>query len=292
MRTNQCSIFIERFGESVPKSYPGEVQRISVYVDDFNSIYAALSKAYAMAINELAEYETIGCRADVSTNEFASSDYKQMHGTIPKSKRKFSDDINRDFYDTEYEMCKDYIWFFNQSKEIIDLIKMADSTDDMRIALKERYHLSDYQIRKLSQIRMDMLTRDEYQRCQNKILEIEAWRDTRKNKKDVTFTIGNESYQRDVRKRLAKEKTRKKELDAYFVIAENYSNMIKIMEENTEFSAFAKIMKEKYSLDYKQCKYFQYMSINDFTNKSREEKRLLLKRVVENIEFLEGELIG
>lgn len=45
MRCNQVSISIERFGEFVPKNYPADVQRIHVYCDDFNSIYAALSKA-------------------------------------------------------------------------------------------------------------------------------------------------------------------------------------------------------------------------------------------------------
>ena len=62
MRCNQVSIFIERFGEYVPKDYPADVQRIHVYCDDFKSIYAALSKAYAMVINELAQYENIGVR--------------------------------------------------------------------------------------------------------------------------------------------------------------------------------------------------------------------------------------
>ena len=39
MRRNQVSIFIERFGKYVPKSYPADVQRISVYCDDGTSIY-------------------------------------------------------------------------------------------------------------------------------------------------------------------------------------------------------------------------------------------------------------
>ena len=75
MRCNQVSIFIERFGKYVPEKYPADVQRIHVYCDDFSSIYAALSKAYAMAINELNEYEEIGVRTDVSTNEFSYTKY-------------------------------------------------------------------------------------------------------------------------------------------------------------------------------------------------------------------------
>lgn len=289
MRTNQCSIFIERFGKSVPASYPGEVQRISVYVDDFNSIYAALSKAYAMAIDELAEYETIGCRADVSTNEFSYSDYKVMHGTIKKG-RKYEEDINTEYYDTDYELCKDYIWLYEHSTEIVDLIKTADKHEDMVIALKEKYDLSDYQIRKLSQIRMDMMTKEEYERCINKIDEIEAWREKKKNNKDLTFNTSDDSYQRDVRRRLAKARITKEELDAYFVIADNYPDMIQIMKDNTDFHKFSKVMNEKYGLSFRQCKYFQYMSINDFSIKSKERMKAELERVSEHIEFLEEQL--
>lgn len=78
MRCNQVSIFIERFGKYVPKDYPADVQRISVYCDDFHSIYAALSKAYATAVNELNEYESIGARTDVSTNEFLRKNLKRQ----------------------------------------------------------------------------------------------------------------------------------------------------------------------------------------------------------------------
>ena len=71
MRCNQVSIFVERFGKYVPKDYPADVQRVHVYCDDGASVYAALLKAYACVINELNEYEHIGARCDVSTNEFS-----------------------------------------------------------------------------------------------------------------------------------------------------------------------------------------------------------------------------
>lgn len=74
MRCNQVSIFIERFGEYVPKGYPANIQRLSVYCDDSTSIYAALAKANAMVINELNVYETIGVRSYVSTNEYSVAD--------------------------------------------------------------------------------------------------------------------------------------------------------------------------------------------------------------------------
>lgn len=68
MRCNQVTINIERFGKYVPDNYPDDVQQISVYCDDFDSIYAALSKAYALAVNELSKYEKICSTAEVSTN--------------------------------------------------------------------------------------------------------------------------------------------------------------------------------------------------------------------------------
>ena len=95
MRCNQVTITIDRFGKYVPKNYPSNVQRIHVYCDDFKSVYAALSKAYAMAINELAQYEDIGVRTDVYTNEFSNGDRK-LHGVLPNDRTRFEEDINLD----------------------------------------------------------------------------------------------------------------------------------------------------------------------------------------------------
>ena len=173
MRCNQVSIGIERFGEYVPKNYPGNVQRISVYVDDYTSIYAALSKAYALAINELAEYDHIGARTNVRTNEYAGVNYNKMHGTIPKERRAYEEDVNFEYEDTHYELCKDYIWLYEHSAELIDVIKNSRNPGEMTIELKEKYGLSDYQIKKLSQIRLDMLTTEKYEECQRKIEEFD-----------------------------------------------------------------------------------------------------------------------
>ena len=69
MRCNQVTIKIERFGKYVPEGYTENVQCIEVYCDDYDSIYAALSKAYAMTINKLSEYENVGCSVEVYTNQ-------------------------------------------------------------------------------------------------------------------------------------------------------------------------------------------------------------------------------
>ncbi len=112
MRCNQVSIFIERFGKYVPKSYPADVQRISVYCDDGTSIYAALSKAYACVINELNEYDHIGARCDVSTNEFSHVNYREMHGTIPIEKSNYEQDFDFQYLSSEKILHEDYIWVY------------------------------------------------------------------------------------------------------------------------------------------------------------------------------------
>lgn len=55
----------------------------------------------------LAEYEQIGVRADVSTNECYKSNYRKMHEKLPKGKLRYEDDINWEYYDSRLELCKD-----------------------------------------------------------------------------------------------------------------------------------------------------------------------------------------
>ncbi len=162
MRCNQVSINIERFGKYVPESYPGDVQRIKVYCDDYNSIYVALSKAYALAVNELAEHERVGVRTDVYTNEFSNMNYFEMHAALPQSKRKFEEDVNLEYYDTDIELCKLLIWAYEHTDAMIEVIRYSQDKENYNTELKENFGLNEYQIRKLSQIRLDMLTKENY----------------------------------------------------------------------------------------------------------------------------------
>ena len=285
MRCNQVSIGIERFGEYVPKNYPGNVQRISVYVDDFTSIYAALSKAYALAINELAEYDHIGARTNVRTNEYAGVNYKKMHGTIPKERRAYEEDVNFEYEDTHYELCKDYIWLYEHSTEIIDAIKNSRNPGEMTIELKEKYGLSDYQIKKLSQIRLDMLTTEKYEECKCELARIE---DARKQRADGS--MGNKiGYKRYVWRKLSEAQLKKEELEAYMIAAENAVEIVKLMEENQDFQQFASVMKARFDFSLNQTRYLRYMPLYIFDKKVLEEKKQELDRVMELIEFYEKE---
>lgn len=285
MRCNQVSIGIERFGEYVPKNYPGNVQRISVYVDDYTSIYAALSKAYALAINELAEYDHIGARTDVFTNEYAGANDTKMHGTIPKERRAYEEDVNFEYEDTHYELCKDYIWLYEHSTEIIDAIKNSRNPSEMTIELKEKYGLSDYQIKKLSQIRLDMLTTEKYEECQRKIEEFDDIKEQIANGK-----MRNESgYKNYVRRQLTKYQERRSELEAYITAAENVAEIAKLMEENEDFIKLASVMQARFGFSLNQTRYLRYMPLYIFDRKVREEKKQELARVIDQIEFCERE---
>lgn len=173
MRCNQVSIFIERFGEYVPKDYPADVQVISVYCDDFKSIYAALAKAYAMTVNELAQYENIGAAAEVHTNEFSRADYREMHNTIPISRTKYEEDLNLEYSSMRMQLYKDLVWVYEHSGELMDVIKQSKDESEMKAALRERFSLNEYQVKKISQIRLEMLTEKEYRFYKDEIERME-----------------------------------------------------------------------------------------------------------------------
>lgn len=288
MRCNQVSIFIERFGKYVPKDYPGDIQRISVYVDDFNSIYAALSKAYALAIDELAEYETIGARADVSTNEFAKADYREMHGQIPQGRRRHEDDINWEYNDSRLKLCEDCIWVYEHYEEIIEVIKSSKDIRDAKIALKEKFGISDYQIKKILQFRVDMLTEQDYQGYQEEVAKIKE----EKNHipKQPSNYFEGDRYQRYIRLQIHKLDKQIDEINVFLLASEHHSEIIGIMEESDDFSHFAESMKEQFGFSWEQSRAFQYMSIRDFSKERRAEMRKELERALESKEWHEKNL--
>lgn len=288
MRCNQVSIFIERFGEYVPKDYPGDVQRISVYVDDFKSIYAALSKAYALAVDELAEYETIGVRTNVSTNEFAKADYKEMHGQIPRGRRRHEDDINWEYNDTRLKLCEDCIWVYEHYEKIATVVKASKDIRDAKIALKEKFGLSDYQIKKLLQFRIDMLTGHDYKEYREEVARIKE--EKSHIPKQPSNSFAGESYQRYIRSQIRKLDTQIEELNAFLLAAEHQSEIIEMMGESHDFRHFADGMKERFGFSWEQSRVFQYMTIRDFSKERQAEMRKELERALESKDWNEKQL--
>lgn len=273
MRCNQVSIDIERFGKYVPKSYPAEVQRIHVYCDDFNSIYAALSKAYALAVNELAEYERIGCRTDVYTNEFSSGDYREMHGALIEDKRKYEDDVDLQYYDTDIQLCEDRIWVYENAEKILDVLKSCKDGACLNAELKEAFGLNDYQIRKLSQMRLDMMTREEYEEAKEK-LQI--------RKSSIATEEQRELYRKAEIRKMQNDIVK---LRGYLTVAAHYQEFVRIVMEGKSYEEVEAQLKERFGLTREQAKEIKYFSINDFRKKEQEAREKELERLEMQLEY-------
>lgn len=267
MRCNQVSIMVERFCEYVPEEYPADVQRIHVYCDDFKSIYAALSKAYAMVINELAQYEKIGARTDIHTNEFSGADYRQMHNAMFESKSKYEDDVNLDYSDTRIQLYRDLVWAYENSDEIMDVIKQCKDEGSMKEALMDCFGLNEYQVRKLSQIRFEMLTEKDYQSYKKEIEMMQASREK-----------GSALYHEQ---RARETEIEIKRLEAYFAAAEHYEEIIKWIVEIEDMRKFERIMKEKFGFSLDESRMIRYLNVKDFGNSELERNRERMERLRE-----------
>lgn len=261
MRCNQVTINIERFGEYVPENYPERVQRINVYCDDFKSIYAALSKAYAIAINTLSEYESVGCRTDVSTNEFLTDADKNMYFN-PVLARRYEEDINLEYTDSATEICNDYMWIYENIDKILEVLRSCKEREEFSVKLKEEFGLTDYQIKKLSQVRLDMLTENVYQK---KKLENEG-----------RSTYSPETNE-EAKMRYRKAKRREAEvglekLNAYFIMADNCESILKAIMEMDNPGQFELEMEKTYGIERRIAKVLKHFTLNDFTPQESEKK--------------------
>lgn len=290
MRSNQVSIFIERFGKYVPKDYPADVQRISVYCDDFQSVYAALSKAYAMAVNELNEYESIGVRTDVSTNEFSYVDYRKMHGTIPKSRRSYDEDIDLEYGDSRLPLLKDYAWVYEHSGEIMEVIK-SSGKEDVVPALRESFALDDVQVRKLMQIRMDMLDRDNYEKVCREIEKLERKRKENREKAPgkISGTNGVE-YMIHLRNKIRECRHEIDVTKAYFTAADHYEDIIRVLRETEEDDGYMEYMKNTYGFSPEQARAVKYAPAEYYSRQGRSRQEEKLKRLEEDLEFYQKSL--
>ena len=276
MRCNQVSIFIERFGKYVPEDYPADVQRIHVYCDDFKSIYAALSKAYAMTINELAQYENIGVRTDIYTNEFSRADYIKMHNAMFESKTQYEDDVNLEYSDTRIQLYRDLVWAYEHSGEIMDVIKQCKDESSMKEALMDRFGLNEYQVRKLSQIRFEMLTEKEYQSYKKEIERMEASRED-------ASALYHERKAREIESEI-------KRLEAYFAAVEHYEEIIKWIVEIEDSREFERIMKDKFGFSPDESRMIRYLNVRDFGQSELERNRERLECLRKDLEFWKKDL--
>lgn len=274
MRCNQVSIFIERFGKYVPKEYPSDVQRIRVYCDDSKSIYAALAKANAMAVNELNEYEPIGVRSYTSTNEYSRADYREMHGVESKDSSNYDDDLELAFTYKADDLRKDRIWIYENLDEVLNLIRSSENKRDIKIQLKEKFGLSDFQIRKLLSVRLDMLSKNEYL---DDIAEEKEYEAKKNGKPGCNPAQMMQYYKKQIREASKKID----EYRAYITFAENYQDMIEIIAQNPEFESYTNILRDKYGFDRGQTGLIKFMTVEDLL--SVDKYRMEVEKLKEEI---------
>ena len=275
MRTNRVRINLERFGKSLPKNYPGDIQRIEVYCDDFDSIHVALAKAFALAMQELEQYGQAGVRSNVYTNEFSRSDNREMHGALIDLKRKYEQDINLEYITSNMELSKDRIWVHEHLDEVLAVIKGSESVEEANAILKDKFALDDYQLRKLFQMRLDMMTTKDY-------LEAKEYLDI--NSKELDNAEHSLLRREHSLKNLSKEKL---EIETYFTFVDNYEDIVRLSVKAETSEALEQMLQNQLGITKAQAKMYKYYALKDFNKEEQEKRRKRLNWIMEMTEILE-----
>ena len=275
MRTNRVRINLERFGKSLPKNYPTDIQKIEVFCDDYDSIHVALSKAFALAMQELEQYEKAGVRANIYTNEFSKVGPREIHGSLIDLKPKYEQDLNLEYTATNMELSKDRIWVHEHLDEIMAIIRGSDSVEEANANLKDKFDLDDYQLRKLFQMRLDMMTSQDYLEAKDHLAE---------SKKELDNAERSLLRREHALKNLKKEKM---ELETYYTFVDNYEDIIKLSIEAETTSDLEQKLQDRLGLTYVQASMYKYYTLKDFSKEEQEKRRKKLERTKESIEFFE-----
>lgn len=272
MRKNQVTIRIERFGEAVPESYPRDSQRIEVYCDDHNSIYAALSKAYALAINELAEYDQICVRTDVYTNEFSGSK-GDLEAALPKTFNKYELDPKIQYTDTNQKLREDQLWVWEHMSELLEIIQQCEDKAHLSVALREKYALTDHQIKKILQTRLDMLTLGDYSDNMER-LKIEE-RDLLENQEKQA------AYRKIKSRKLIREIDT---IKAYFEFVEHIEEITSIVSNADSKYDIIEALKNL-GISRHHAALFSDYNLSDFSKKAQEQQREQLKYLEDRLSY-------
>lgn len=95
-----------------------------------------------------------------------------MHGALLVTKRKYEEDVNLQYYDMDIKLCEDRIWVYEHANEILEILRDCENQEMVAAKLKDKFGLNDYQIRKISQMRFDMLTKAEYLEAKQKLSQM------------------------------------------------------------------------------------------------------------------------
>lgn len=165
MIKNQVSINITRYGDQVPKGYPLDTQIVHIYSDSSN-LFAALSKAYAKAINALEEWERVAARTDISTNA------EELHNGMLYG-RMYEENIKLEYYDDLLKMNKELLGYIDNSHLILDVIRNSNDLAEARTNLEIKLGYSQRQIDSILRLRFELFTKTDMERINNEIQKLE-----------------------------------------------------------------------------------------------------------------------
>lgn len=158
MRKNQVSLSIVRFGSEVPKGYPKDRMVAHIYTDSGN-LYAALSRAYAKAVNVMEQWENVGVACEVDTN----ADEGIISETLGM---RFNE-----FYNNSYINKEKLLGYLENSEAILKVVK-SSSREDVRNNLHEKLGYTLGEANNILRINFGMMTAEDIEKLKAEIAEM------------------------------------------------------------------------------------------------------------------------
>lgn len=174
-----------------------------------------------------------------------------------------------EYYDSRIKLFEDKAWIYENSDKIIQIIKESESKDILSAKLKDEFGLNDYQIKKLFQMRFDMITKDEYLNTKAEIKEI--------NEK---ISGNNENKMLYINKKIKNIYLQIEKINSYLKFAENFEEIFKESLKLENSDAIEKMLMEKFEFTKVQAATYKYFTINDFSAEKQSEN----KRKIESLE--------
>lgn len=176
MRKNQISLNITRFNDQVPKGYPEDRQIINIYADS-NNLFAALSEAYAKAINVVEEWQSVAVRCDITTNADEGIASRMLA-------RRYDENYHLEYVDERLEMDKKLLGYIENSSAIIDVIK-SSTRENVRTNLEEKFGYTQKEIQNILRINFAMMTAEDVEKIREEIPKFEKIIEERKKQNGV-----------------------------------------------------------------------------------------------------------
>lgn len=139
---------------------------VNVYADSGN-LYAALSKAYAKAVNVMEELERVATRCDISTNADGTVSAETLN-------RRYDENYELEYCGKKIEMNKKLLGYIDNLTAILDVIK-SSSKENVRNNLYEKLGYSLEEANNILRINFGMMTAEDIDAIKKETAELEDY---------------------------------------------------------------------------------------------------------------------